>query len=84
MSLHLDTLSWLRANQFLLFLRNAVCLVEKQQITNFIVFGLTRSGIEPTIYCTRGEHAYHYTTDMVLFFLDALNNFECIWIFMYN
>jgi hypothetical protein len=25
--------------------------------TNFIVFGLTRSGLEPTIYHTRGEHA---------------------------
>jgi hypothetical protein len=33
--------------------------------TNFIVFGLTRPGLEPTIYCTRGEHAKHYTTDSV-------------------
>jgi len=24
---------------------------------NFIVFGLTTSGLEPTIYHTRGEHA---------------------------
>jgi hypothetical protein len=24
--------------------------------TNFIVFGFTQSGLEPTIYCTRGEH----------------------------
>jgi hypothetical protein len=31
------------------------------KITNFIVFGLTRSGLEPT----RGEHANHYTTDAV-------------------
>ena len=30
MSLHSDTLSW--ANQFLLFLFNAECLTEKQQI----------------------------------------------------
>jgi hypothetical protein len=30
---------------------------------NFIVFGLTRSGLEPTIYHTRGEHANHYATD---------------------
>jgi hypothetical protein len=30
--------------------------------TNFIVFGLTRPGIKPTIYCTQGEHANHYTT----------------------
>jgi hypothetical protein len=25
--------------------------------TNFIVFDLTRPGLEPTIYLTRGEHA---------------------------
>jgi hypothetical protein len=29
---HSDTLSWFRANQSLLFLLNAACLVEKQQI----------------------------------------------------
>jgi hypothetical protein len=28
--------------------------------TNFIVFGLTRPGLEPMIYLTREEHAYHY------------------------
>jgi hypothetical protein len=33
--------------------------------TNFIVFGLTQSGLEPTIYRTRGERANHYTTDAV-------------------
>jgi hypothetical protein len=32
MSLHSDTLSRFRANQSLLFLLNAVCLAEKQQI----------------------------------------------------
>ena len=31
--------------------------------TNYIVFSLTQSGIEPTIYRTRGDHASHYTTD---------------------
>jgi hypothetical protein len=31
--------------------------------TNFIVFGLTRSRLEPTIYRTR-EHASHYTNDV--------------------
>jgi hypothetical protein len=30
--------------------------------TTFIVFGLTRPGLESTIYRTRGEHANHYTT----------------------
>ena len=39
---------------------------EKQQIhTNVIVFGLNRPGLEPTIYHTRDEHAYHYATDAV-------------------
>ena len=31
--------------------------------TNFIVFSLNRLGLEPTICCTRGEQANHYTTD---------------------
>jgi hypothetical protein len=30
---------------------------------NGIVFGLTRSGLEPTIYHTRDEHTNHYATD---------------------
>ena len=34
--------------------------------TNYIVFGLTRPGLEPTIYCTRSEHANHYATDAVI------------------
>jgi hypothetical protein len=33
--------------------------------TNFIFLGLTRPGLEPTIYRTRGEHDNHYTTDDV-------------------
>ena len=33
--------------------------------TNDIVFGLIWSGLEPTTYGTRGEHANHYTTDAV-------------------
>ena len=33
--------------------------------TNFIVFGLIRLGLEPTIYRTRGKHANHYATDAV-------------------
>ena len=33
--------------------------------TNFNVFGLTRPGIEPTTFRTRGEHANHYTTEAV-------------------
>ena len=33
--------------------------------TNYIVFGLIRSGLESTIYHTRDEYANHYTTDAV-------------------
>ena len=33
--------------------------------TNFLVFGLTRPGREPTIYRTGSEHANHYTIDVV-------------------
>jgi hypothetical protein len=33
--------------------------------TNFIIFGLTRPGLEPTIYHNPGEHANHYNTDVV-------------------
>ena len=65
MSLHLDTLFWFRADQSLLFLLNAACLVEKQQIP-ISVFVLTWPGLESTIYCTRGQHANHYAIDAVL------------------
>jgi hypothetical protein len=34
--------------------------------SNFIIFGLTRSGLEPTMYCTRGEHVNHYDTDAII------------------
>ena len=41
--------------------------------TNFIIFGLTRPGIEPTIYRIRDEHANHYTTSAVYFELRTLD-----------
>jgi hypothetical protein len=66
MSLHSDTLFWFRANQSLFFLLNAACLAEKQQIP-ILVFGLTRPGLEPTIYRTRDKHAIHYATDAVFY-----------------
>jgi hypothetical protein len=40
-------------------------LIGKATNTNSIVFGLTRSGLEPTIYRHRGEHDNHSTTDAV-------------------
>jgi len=40
--------------------------------TNFIVFfGLVRPGLKLAIYCTRGKHAKHYTTDTVYIFVDG-------------
>lgn len=49
-----------------LLLLNAACLVEKQQkqvtMSNFIIFGLTRLGLEHMIYHTCGEHGNYYTT----------------------
>ena len=42
------------------------CLTSTQQIFSYImVFGLTWSRLEPTIYCTRGKHATHYTINAV-------------------
>ena len=40
-------------------------LSEEATNTNFIVFDLTRPGLDPTIYRTRGEHANYYTNDAV-------------------
>ena len=63
-----DTLFW--ANQSLLFLLNAASREEATD-TNLIVFGLTRSRLELTIYLTRWEHANHYATIMVRAVLEA-------------
>ena len=63
MSPHSDTLSWFWASQSLLFLLNVACLEKYQQIPS--LYGLTRLGLEPTIYRTRGRHANHYTTNAV-------------------
>ena len=46
--------------------------------TYFIVFGLTRPGLEPTIYRTRGEHANYYVTDAIVFFSD-----KAVWLYKY-
>jgi hypothetical protein len=37
--------------------------------TNFIVVGLTRPGLEPTIYHTQDEHTNYYTTDAVKIYI---------------
>jgi hypothetical protein len=45
--------------------------------TNFIVFGETRPGLEPTIYRTRGERANQYTTDAVFVKKSTTTNTTC-------
>ena len=57
MLLHMDTLSWLRAYQYLLFLIRATCVADKQQISI--------PEHELTIYRTRTLHPNHYTTNTV-------------------
>ena len=44
------------------------CCVLSEEAThiNVLVFSLTRSGLESTIYHTRGEHTNHNTTDAVV------------------
>ena len=39
---------------------------------NYIVFGLTRLGLEPTIYRIRGEYTNHYTIDAVIQSLEEI------------
>jgi hypothetical protein len=48
----------------MLFLLNAACLVEKQQIP-ILESLVSRPGLKPTIYRTRGNHANHYATNAV-------------------
>ena len=47
MSLHSDTLSLFKANQSLFLLFKAACFAGEAPNINFIIFGLTRSGINP-------------------------------------
>jgi hypothetical protein len=61
------------------------CLASCEQLfssimsrTTCTVFGLIRSGLEPTIYRTRGEHAHHYTTDVVI--LSRYSN-QCVFVY---
>jgi hypothetical protein len=56
-----------------ILLKVALCTTAKNQSTNFIVFGLNRLGLEPTIYCTRGEHVTHYSADAGRYYMNVFN-----------
>jgi hypothetical protein len=40
-------------------------LNEEAANTNLFIFALIQPGLEPMIYCTQGEQADHYITDVV-------------------
>ena len=64
---------------FLLF--HECCTLSRQSTNTIcIVFGLTRSGLEPTIYHTRGEHANHNTTDAVATLRILLLQLHKLWL----
>jgi hypothetical protein len=72
-------------NQPVITLTPLCCVLSGEATnTNFIIFGLTRPGIEPTIYRIRDEHATHYTTNAVYFELRRLDNKTMINIEMCN
>ena len=49
----------------LLFLLNAACLVEKQQILIFFLFSFWFD-LNPMFDRTQGKHTNHYTTDVIV------------------
>ena len=77
MSPHLDILLLFLANQSLVFLLNAMCLCKKATNTNFIVFGLTRPDLVPTIYPTQDKHTNHYTINVVHHITDNIHLSKC-------
>jgi hypothetical protein len=60
----------------LFLLLNVSYLAQKQQIP-ILSCGLTKPGLNPTIYHTRSKHANYYTTDAVVkHYLKIKNNFH--------
>ena len=45
--------------------------------TNFLVFGMTPSGLEPLIYLTQAEHVDHYTTNLVTLGIHEMHLDKC-------
>jgi hypothetical protein len=64
----LDTLSWFQPTSLCSFSLMPRAQRRRNQY-QFYSVGLTRPGLEPTIYRTRGEHVNHYTIDAVCAFI---------------
>jgi hypothetical protein len=59
--------SWLWLSQSVFTLTPYCCMHSREAANdNFTVFGLTRPGIEPTIYHTQGKYSKHYITDALV------------------
>ena len=68
MSLHSDGHIILIPSQLVFALSPKCCMLSREAInTDFIVIGLTRLGLEPTIYHTRGDHDNQCATDAIRF-----------------
>ena len=48
-----------------LYSEHIILILNKSANTNFIVFGLTWTGLEPMMYYSWGKYATHYTTDVI-------------------
>jgi hypothetical protein len=48
--------------------------VLSREVTHTHFIGVNRSGLEPTIYRTRVEHANHYTTDAVILLKESVRD----------
>jgi hypothetical protein len=58
------------------------CVLSREAANvNFIVFGLARPRLVPTIYRTRREHANYYTSDGLLLKM-GLWNFRSVWYYL--
>ena len=48
--------------------------------TNLIVFGLTKPWLTPMIYWSRGQHAIHYTGEVVIYiYIYRITSSLCMW-----
>ena len=48
-----------------LYSEHIILILNKSANTNFIVFGLTWTGLKPMMYYSWGKYATHYTTDVI-------------------
>jgi hypothetical protein len=60
----MNTFAWFLTSIFSL---SFMIHLSREATNTFLGFDFTQLGLEPTIFRTRGEHAYHYNNDQVIF-----------------